>query len=71
MAQAQGGILAHSARHARALLDSPRDLTVLHGDVHHDNILDFGERAYLADDPVPQIERMKAAIKDAKDFSDI
>ncbi len=36
-----------------------------------DSILDFGERAYLADDPVPQIERMKAAIKDAKDFSDI
>lgn len=51
MAQAQGGILAHSARHARALLDSPRDPTVLHGDVHHDNILDFGERGWLVIDP--------------------
>lgn len=36
-----------------------------------DSILDFGERAYLAEDPVPKIERMKTAIKDAKGFSDI
>nr|WP_315846605.1 aminoglycoside phosphotransferase family protein [uncultured Achromobacter sp.] len=51
MARAQGGILAHSARHARALLDDPRDLTVLHGDAHHDNVLDFGERGWLVIDP--------------------
>ena len=51
MAQAQGGILADCARHARALLDDPRDPAVLHGDVHHDNILDFGERGWLVIDP--------------------
>ncbi len=51
MAQARGGILAHSARHARALLDHPQDLVVLHGDVHHDNILDFGDRGWLVIDP--------------------
>lgn len=51
MAQAQGGILAHSARYARALLDDPRDQTVLHGDMHHDNVLDFGERGWLVIDP--------------------
>ncbi len=51
MARAHGGILAHSARHARALLDDPRDLAVLHGDLHHDNVLDFGERGWLVIDP--------------------
>jgi streptomycin 6-kinase len=51
MAQARGGLLAHSARHARALLDDPQDQVVLHGDVHHDNILDFGERGWLVIDP--------------------
>lgn len=51
MARARGGILAHSARHARALLDDPQDTTVLHGDVHHDNVLDFGERGWLVIDP--------------------
>lgn len=51
MAQAQGGVLADCARHARALLDDPRDPAVLHGDVHHDNILDFGERGWLVIDP--------------------
>lgn len=50
-ARARGGILAESARHARVLLDSQRDLTVLHGDAHHDNILDFGARGWLVIDP--------------------
>lgn len=50
-ARARGGILAESARHARALLDSQRDLAVLHGDAHHDNILDFGARGWLVIDP--------------------
>ncbi|KRC70915.1 Aminoglycoside/hydroxyurea antibiotic resistance kinase [compost metagenome] len=51
MARTHGGILAHSARHARALLDDPQDVTVLHGDAHHDNVLDFGERGWLVIDP--------------------
>jgi len=33
------------------LLDDPREVTVLHGDLHHDNVLDFGERGWLAIDP--------------------
>lgn len=47
----QGGILAKSAAAARALLASPRDVCVLHGDIHHGNILDFGARGWLAIDP--------------------
>lgn len=35
------------------------------------SILDFGERAYLAEDPVPAIERMEAAMAAAKRYSDI
>lgn len=36
---------------AESLLADPRDEVVLHGDVHHDNVLDFGERGWLAIDP--------------------
>ncbi|MGF1610282.1 MAG: aminoglycoside phosphotransferase family protein [Kiloniellales bacterium] len=46
-----GGILALSASTARALLATPREVAVLHGDIHHGNILDFGERGWLAIDP--------------------
>nr|WP_249123342.1 MULTISPECIES: aminoglycoside phosphotransferase family protein [unclassified Bradyrhizobium] len=33
------------------MLAEPRDVVVLHGDLHHDNVLDFGERGWLAIDP--------------------
>lgn len=36
---------------ARELLDAPREERVLHGDLHHGNVLDFGERGWLAIDP--------------------
>lgn len=36
---------------AAELLDDPRDEVVLHGDVHHGNVLDFRERGWLAIDP--------------------
>ena len=36
---------------AAALLDDHRDPVVLHGDLHHGNVLDFGERGWLAIDP--------------------
>ncbi|MDF3866038.1 aminoglycoside phosphotransferase family protein [Pseudomonas denitrificans (nom. rej.)] len=36
---------------AEALLASEHDQCVLHGDIHHDNILDFGERGWRAIDP--------------------
>ncbi len=50
-AAVHGGILARSADAARSLLADPRDVGVLHGDVHHDNVLDFGERGWLVIDP--------------------
>lgn len=45
------GWLLHAARIARDLLDDPREAVTLHGDLHHDNVLDFDERGWLAIDP--------------------
>ncbi len=39
------------AEMAEALLRDQREIVVLHGDLHHDNVLDFGERGWLAIDP--------------------
>jgi streptomycin 6-kinase len=50
-AASHGGLLAVSAKAARTLLESPQQVGVLHGDIHHDNILDFGDRGWLAIDP--------------------
>jgi streptomycin 6-kinase len=50
-AAAHGGILVHCAEAARTLLAEPREVGVLHGDLHHDNVLDFGARGWLAIDP--------------------
>ena len=50
-AQAHGGILARCAQTADALLRDQREVVVLHGDLHHGNVLDFGERGWLAIDP--------------------
>lgn len=50
-ALARGGIFQASAKVARALLDDPQDVCVLHGDLHHGNVLDFAERGWLAIDP--------------------
>lgn len=46
-----GGLFAIAAATARELLAAPRDVVVLHGDIHHANILDFGARGWLAIDP--------------------
>ncbi|GLK64887.1 aminoglycoside phosphotransferase family protein [Paracoccus kondratievae] len=46
-----GGILVQSLQTARDLLADQREQTVLHGDLHHDNVLDFGERGWRATDP--------------------
>lgn len=46
-----GGLFARSAVAARELLATPEGVVVLHGDIHHDNILDFGQRGWLAIDP--------------------
>ena len=46
-----GGILAESLAVSRELLAHPHDIVVLHGDLHHANILDAGTRGWLAIDP--------------------
>jgi streptomycin 6-kinase len=51
LAAPQPGISQRCARAARGLLDDPRDLVPLHGDMHHGNVLDFGQRGWLAIDP--------------------
>lgn len=50
-ADKHAGIVEQCARTARELLDDPRDVTVLHGDIHHGNVLDFGANGWLAIDP--------------------
>jgi streptomycin 6-kinase len=50
-AQQHGGLLAQCAEAARGLLATPQDVVVLHGDIHHGNVLDFGARGWLAIDP--------------------
>lgn len=50
-AAAQGGIFRSAATIARELLGAPQDVVVLHGDIHHGNVLDFGPRGWLAIDP--------------------
>jgi streptomycin 6-kinase len=46
-----GGLLALSCVTARRLLATAQDVGVLHGDIHHGNVLDFGSRGWLAIDP--------------------
>lgn len=46
-----GGIFVQSAATAGELLSAPQDEVVLHGDIHHGNILDFGQGRWLAIDP--------------------
>jgi streptomycin 6-kinase len=50
-AELRGGILRLCAATASELLATPRDVTVLHGDIHHGNVLDFGSRGWLVIDP--------------------
>jgi len=46
-----GGQYSVCLQMAETLLAEPRDIVVLHGDMHHDNVLDFGPRGWLAIDP--------------------
>ncbi|HVV56641.1 MAG TPA: aminoglycoside phosphotransferase family protein [Mucilaginibacter sp.] len=50
-AQQQGGIFALCHKVAQQLLVEPKDIAALHGDIHHANILDFGQKGWLAIDP--------------------
>ncbi|MEQ6306776.1 aminoglycoside phosphotransferase family protein [Delftia acidovorans] len=53
LAQGHGtnSLLGLCATTARELLAAPRDVAVLHGDLHHGNVLDFGPLGWLAIDP--------------------
>jgi streptomycin 6-kinase len=51
VARTHGGALEHAAGIARELLANQRELCALHGDLHHANVLDFGDRGWLAIDP--------------------
>ena len=50
-ADAHGGILRVAAAAASNLLTTQRDIVVLHGDMHHGNVLNFGSHGWLAIDP--------------------
>jgi streptomycin 6-kinase len=50
-AASHGGILTQAAATAHELLATQQDVRVLHGDLHHGNVLDFGDRGWLAIDP--------------------
>ncbi len=49
--EARGGFYARAAGIAGDLLSDQREVAVLHGDVHHGNVLHFGSRGWLAIDP--------------------
>lgn len=45
------GVIAEAEAMAKQLLANQQEIVVLHGDVHHDNFLDFEARGWLAIDP--------------------
>lgn len=49
--QSDDPTLARARRVASGLLETPRDPVLLHGDIHHANVLDFGADGWLAIDP--------------------
>ncbi len=46
-----GRLIARAAEEATALLPAQQEIVPRHADLHHDNVLDFGERGWLAIDP--------------------
>lgn len=50
-ARKYGGFLTRCAEISQELLSTPRDVVVLHGDLHHGNVLDFATSGWLAIDP--------------------
>ncbi len=50
-ASQHGSVLIQANQTAEELLKNPKDSVILHGDIHHGNILDFGEKGWLAIDP--------------------
>lgn len=52
VARMHGGLLARAEAVACELFDTPREPVTLHGDLHHDNVLDGAGRGWLAIDPL-------------------
>ena len=50
-ASQHGGVLTQADQAAQELLEKPQDSVILHGDIHHGNILDFEDKGWLAIDP--------------------
>jgi len=50
-ASREGGLFAEAAAVAADLLAAQRDIVVLHGDMHHGNVLNFDRLGWLAIDP--------------------
>jgi len=50
-AAGHGGLFSLCSATAQMLLARPQDAGVLHGDIHHGNVLHFGARGWLAIDP--------------------
>jgi streptomycin 6-kinase len=50
-AAGEGELHARAAGLAAELLSAPEDIAVLHGDITHANVLDFGDGGWLAIDP--------------------
>lgn len=50
-ANRHGGPYALAASIAEELLEAPQDIVVLHGDIHHGNVLHDAQRGWLAIDP--------------------
>ena len=50
-AASDGGIFERAATTAHSLLATGQDTVVLHGDYHHDNVLDGGARGHHEREP--------------------
>lgn len=50
-AERYGGVFRKPAGIASSLIGNQRNMTILHGDIHHDNVLYSSERGWLAIDP--------------------
>ena len=51
LAASQHGVLTQADQAAQELLEKPQDSVILHGDIHHGNILDFEDKGWLVIDP--------------------
>ncbi|NNM59221.1 MAG: 3'-kinase [Legionellales bacterium] len=51
MANQHGGLFQEAWLVSQELLKNQQDVTALHGDIHHGNVLDFGEHGWQVIDP--------------------